>query len=596
LITFELLSHMSGTRFLGLPLHRKSVLWILLVLLLLGLHFYDAEADPSLLKTTEDIHDEAWWAENARQKVLYDRWTVDGIAGVLAAGPLTVAWHYGVFSVWGINFYSLRIIALLPFTLLVLALLFRKKRHESSEKNSLNYKHVALLLVSLPLVLDWSRLGHPEMLMACLGICSFMIGRREGKYNLVYAGSIAALGLFVKGSFVYHFLAIALVLSGTEMKHFIRRGIFFSFGAGLIVLPFWFGYFVPNAAFFETYTNLFAGEYYTWQQLLHPAGIVFRLTYLAEKSFVNDPLSSIGIALLLIRYIQGHVPRERFSFTALLAWAFALILLSDFSPRRAVFVLMLLPFALLEPQKQARIVWWKTGILYGLISLTLLPYCWPDAWLRWSLLNGRLDYTGMLWIAVFVHVVASMGLSYGIQHLKHERLKNIVFALPVFLWWILLQKSSWQRLNCGIVNEHFLTILIFAGALCLLICVRYPKHTYGGIAILSVFWIGLMIQTRSHQVLNAANYLKIHGKANEYAIGYGLPYTLTFLSPVSPVFHPESERKLPIRWCIGLSSPEFSNRTVESYCERYCPNGTKTMQTFPLYDKREEAWILERSI
>jgi hypothetical protein len=71
---------MSGTRFLGLPLHWKSVLWVLLVLLFLGLHFYDAQADPSLLKTTEDIHDEAWWAENARQKVLYDRWTVDCIA------------------------------------------------------------------------------------------------------------------------------------------------------------------------------------------------------------------------------------------------------------------------------------------------------------------------------------------------------------------------------------------------------------------------------------------------------------------------------------------------------------------------------------
>jgi hypothetical protein len=358
---------MSGIRFLSLSLYWKSVLSVLLVLLLLGLHFYDTQADPSLLKTTEDIHDEAWWAENARQKVLYDRWTVDGIAGALAAGPLTVAWHYGVFSIWGINFFSLRLIALLPFTLLVLALLFRKKTHESSETNSLNYKYVALLLASSPLVFDWSRLGHPEMLMACLGIGSFMVGRNEGKYNMFFAGIIAALGLFVKGSFVYHFLAIAIVLAGIDYRHFIRRGIAFSFGAGFIVLPFWFGYFVPNAAFFETYQNLFAGEYYTWQQLLHPAGIVFRLANLAEKPFVNDPLSSIGIALLLIRFVKGKVPRERFSFTTLFAWAFAFILLSDFSPRRAVFLLMLIPFALLEPQKEARRIWWKTGILYGVI-------------------------------------------------------------------------------------------------------------------------------------------------------------------------------------------------------------------------------------
>jgi hypothetical protein len=381
------------------------------------------------------------------------------------------------------------------------------------------------------------------------------------------------------------------------MKQFIRRGIAFSFGAGLIVLPFWFGYFEPNAAFFETYQNLFAGDYYTWQQMLHPAGIIFRLSNLAEKPFVNDPLSSIGIALLLIRFIQGKVPHERYSFTTLLAWAFALILLSDFSPRRAVFLLMLIPFALLEQQKQSHRIWWKIGILYGVFSLTLLPHCWPESWLSWSLQNGRLDYNGMLWIAVFAQFAACMGLSYGIQHLKHERLKNIVDALPVFLWWIFLQRTDWQRLNCGIASEHFLTILFLAGVLCLLLCLRYPMRAYTYIATLSVFWIGLMFQTRSHQVLKAANFLKTHGKAYDYAIGYGmLPYTLTFLSPVSPVFHPESEQRLPIRWCIGLSSPEFPNRSMEADVKRFFPNSSVTNHTFRLYGKREEAWILERSI
>jgi hypothetical protein len=105
-----------------------------------------------------------------------------------------------------------------------------------------------------------------------------------------------------------------------------------------------------------------------------------------------------------------------------------------------------------------------------------------------------------------------------------------------------------------------------------------------------------MFQTRSHQVLKAANFLKTQGKANEYAIGYGLPYTLTFLSPVSPVFHPESEQRLPIRWCIGLSSPEFPNRNMEADVMRFFPNNSVRNHTFGLYGKREEAWILERSI
>jgi hypothetical protein len=573
------------------------LLFVLGVLCLWGLHFYDITADPSLLKSTEDIHDEAWWAENARQKILYDRWTVDGIAGALAAGPLTVAWHYIVFSIGGINFFTLRLISLIPFSVLILSLFVRSRSTALPGPEKASLRDTLLLLLCFPLVFDWSRLGHPEMLMGCLGIASFAIGRRDAKFNLIVAGFIAAVGLFVKGSFVYHFLAIGLVLSGSDYRHFFRRGFLFSTGAAIVVLPIWFGYYLPNAAFFETYQNLFAGEYYTWSQLLHPEGIIFRLIHLVEKPFINDPLSSILITILLLRFLSRKVPREKFSYSALLLFSFLLVLGSDFSPRRLVFPMLLLPFALAESHQYSKISWWKNGIVYWILSLQILPYCWPKAWLTWQLAGGGLDYSPWLWVAVFAQALLCAGLAYALNSFSPSNKQRLMLmSLPVLFWWIGIQFHTWHRLNCGIASELVILLLIVLGALCLLSCMVMERHRFNALAILSLLWILLAFNTRSHGVEIAANFLAKEGKPKEYAIGYGLPYTLTFLSPVSPVFHPDSERKLPIRWCIGVSSLEFPNRSMEADVKRFFPNCSAMHHTFGLYGKREEAWISERAI
>ncbi len=573
----------------------KSWLFIAMALFLLSLHFYDITADPSLLKSTEDIHDEAWWAENARQKILYDRWTVDGIAGALAAGPLTVVWHYIVFSIGGINFFTLRLISLIPFSLLILSLFVRSRSTALPESEKSTLRNALFLLLSFPLIYDWSRLGHPEMLMGCLGIASFAIGRKEGKYNLIVAGVLAALGLFVKGSFVYHFLAIGFVLSGSDYRHFFRRGLLFGAGAAIVVLPIWFGYYLPNAAFFETYQNLFAGEYYTWSQLLHPAGIIFRLIHLVEKSFINDPLSSILITFLLLRFLSGKVPGDKFSYSALLLFSFLLVLGSDFSPRRFVFPMLLLPFALAESHQSSKISWWKIGIVYWILSLQILPYCWPKAWLTWQLAGGGVDYSPWLWVAVFVQALLCASLAYAMNRfILNAKRRKMLMSLPVVFWWIGIQFHSWHRLNCGIASELVILSLIVLGALCLLSCMVMERHRFNAIAILSLLWILLVWNTRSHGVELAANFLAKEGKPNEYAIGYGLPYTLTFLSPVSPVFHPDSERKLPIRWCIGVSSPEFPNHNLKSDSVRYCPEVKVGSMVFSLYGGRENGWMIEK--
>jgi len=563
---------------------------------LLSLHFYDINADPSILKSTEDIHDEAWWAENARQKILNDRWTSDGVAGALAAGPFTVVWYYLVFSTLGISFFTLRLISLIPFSLLIFVLLYRYlfKSKESHVKSSL--RNTLLMLLYLPLLFDWTRLGHPEMLMSCLGLASFVVGRKDGKYNMIFSGIIAALALFVKGSFVYHFLAIGIVLMGTDYRLFFRRGMQFGAGAAIVALPMWFAYYLPNADFFATYQNLFAGEYYTWQQLLHPAGIVFRLIHIAEKPFINDPVSSILIAVLALRLLSGKSSHDTCSFTALLFVSFLLVLGSDFSPRRLVFSMLLLPFALTEKQVDSPSSWWKNGIVYSVLALQLMPYCWPKAWISWKITHVGIDYSNLLWLAVVAQTVFTMGFAYVISRFKDKSKFNFFLSLlPVMAWWFVIQQHTWQRINCGLLNETEVLTLLVAGALCLWLCFIIPSRQAVAIMLLCCLWLGIVFPMRSHGVEAAAQFLAKEGKRNDYAIGYGLPYTITFLSSISPVFHPDSEKKLPVRWCIGVSSPEFRYRSNEADQNRFFPGEAVKSHSFSLYNKREKAWILERT-
>jgi hypothetical protein len=567
----------------------KNLLFIFSVLVLLGLHFYNIKADPSVLKSTEDIHDEAWWAENARQKILYDRWTSDGIAGALAAGPLTVGWHYLVFSTARISFFTLRLISLIPFSLLVLAWLYRYLFNTKEINARSRLRNTLLMLLCLPLLFDWSRLGHPEMLMSCLGFASFEIGRKEGKLNLILSGFIAALALFVKGSFAYHFLAIGLVLLGTDYRLFIRRGLMFFAGAAIVIVPMWVAYYLPNAAFFETYQTLFMGDYFTWQQLLHPAGIFLRLIHLVEKPFINDPVSSILIAVLLLRFLTGKTTLNRYSYSTLLLVCFLLALCSDFSPRRFVFPLLLLPFAFNEPLVETKIKRWQTSLLLSVLSLSVFNYCWPSAWLEWSTLNGQLVYNEKLWIGIIAHAMMGVALAYGIQFVESKSgIKNVMWAIPLVLWWMVVQKSGWNHLEHGNVAHWILIRPIVMGALCLIYIVCFKRWHVQAIMVVSGLWLILQMITSECSMYNAAKYFAGIGKRGEYAIGSNMPCTATFLSPVSPVFHPASEAYLNAHWCIELSSPEKKGS------HPILLPGQTSVKTFSVYNGRETLRIYRR--
>lgn len=551
----------------------------------MALRFVFPEADPSYLKSTEDIHDEAWWSENARQKILYNRWTVDGVAGALAAGPFTVLWHYAVFKSFGISFLSLRLLSLLSSVGLLFILWLSKKEE---------LKKSTVLLAALPIIFDWSRLGHPEMMLSFLGISAYLIGSKKNNRNVLAAGFVSALALFVKGSFIYYVLPIALACSLTFPHEALRRLLLYCAGFAVICLPMWLFYYIPNTSFFADFYTLFSKDYYSWQQLLHPIGWLYRLVFISSKPFLQDPFILFFIASILLKRLYGQVPINTYGFTFILALCFFLLLGSDFAPRRFVFLFILLPLAWNEATFSKSVSIHFHIILLWVLSLSCMPFIWPSEIFQLGFEHGSLQFNAFFLPACFIHLVLIALVVFGFRFFNPSgKLIQVVSMGFVIIWtfFAFSKGISPHHLN-PIESRWFLSGLIFL-VIGLSVFVFLRKLTFIFLVFASIIWLGAYFMHISFQTRNAAQFLQVNAKAGTYAIGAGLPYTMTFLSPVSPVFHPKSPYKNQADWCIGISSPDFPERTAENSCMLAETPIQSHIHHFPLYHNRENVWIVK---
>lgn len=323
---------------------RKHQLLTLLIVVLAFSRFLFPEADPVWWKSTDDIHDEAWWAENARRMLLGEPWPGDVFARAWTVGPLTSLWHFFIFKTFGVHFLSLRLIALVPSTLSIL-LLTRFSIPSLTKERQLN---AALLLAVLPLFWVMSRIGQIEALLSLflLAIVLLSYCNRIGYWVLI--GVLMALGVLFKFSFVYTLPAL-----GTWFiyRHISLRNLFTALGVFAVLIGGAIGfYFIPRAEQLVFFLDYFQNDYYSSADLLDPRGWVLRLAWLPEKMTVASPFTTLLISGICIHLGKGQLPARKTGLLVLLGSCLFFLLFSDFSDRRLCVLTVLLPLVFLENQ------------------------------------------------------------------------------------------------------------------------------------------------------------------------------------------------------------------------------------------------------
>jgi hypothetical protein len=489
------------------------------------------EADPSWLKPATDIHDAAWWADPAKQKILHGTWMNGPFAGAIAVGPLTVWLHFITFKLFGIGFFSLRLISIIPAVFAAALLRFRSSDFSAAS--------AALLLLTSTSWFTWARLGLPELWMGFLLLASIHLLQKGGIKNSIFAAFCLLGGLLLKASFVYHLLLILPVLLLTKHRQDKYKWTFFLGAFSIGALVYYLGYLLPNEDLFSPFFTEFSANYFSLKQLLDPAGIFARIVFLTDREFFQDPSVVLLVIALLIKLGSGYRPSSRLSFTALFFLGVLLLLPSDFAGRRFIPLFPLLIVAAIEPYVEES--------LSNRIKVPLAVL------LNWIMI-GMILPAGRLFLFEdgFFHIQPFVVFLFGIQVLGLAivwRLKKSTNTLisVYFKYSTSALSLAWIAL---LLRTHFLSsnwlILVASAVVLLLMLQLFSSQKFKYTAFVFIAGIGFLCNCAAFFGLshterdNAQVVAKILDDQQGLVAGNATTFSLTFLSSKSAMHFPMS--------------------------------------------------------
>lgn len=587
---------------------KERILNRFLIVIILGIiaaKFIHIEADPWSIKSTADIHDEAWWAENAKLKIQEDKWIKDDIAGGLAISPVINFIFYWSFKLFGINYFSLRIFSVIASILNIILYYLLSKRYLQSTTQALTS---TLLFASLPLYFIIGRTGLLETGLISILLISILLVLQNNYWLVFFAGVSAAIGLQLKGSFIF-LMPVIIYLLYAKNKNTIKKDFFlFCLGGVLVSFSFYLFYYFPRLSMFQAYYNAFSNEFYTLKELLNPAGIVIRLGYLFSKETLTDPFIFLMILFLIYRivYFKSNDSMNKLMLGFFIG--FACTLFSDFNDKRILIICIGLPIFLsksISDKGKMNLNMLRNVSIFCSFSLfSFMPNIHFINWKDPYLVGISID-------SVLVFIVSSfLVFSILFQLEKWKKYRNVAGFFYLLFIIIFLSKtlaiiiSSLLHLNIG----SFYPIAIAAIIICSFYYFLINRRTIFNYIIPMI--IGIQISYISFQLysdtfeirkLNLA-FAKM-GKQNERIIGPNSIFEIAFLSKTYPVYFSNKGNvgieisKNDIKWYGAITNSEYSEQNLYSdlkLTEKNLKMHFEPYYSQKIYKNRYKALIFKR--
>ena len=489
------------------------------------------EADPSWLKSATDIHDAAWWADPAKQKIYHNTWMNGPFAGALAVGPLSVILHYLSFKALGISFFSMRLMSIVPALLMGIWMRCYGKEFDG--------RKAGILLISSTLCFTWARLGVAEIWMGFLLILAVTNLKKGTAQSSALAALLLFISFLIKASFVFQ-IFIVLPLIFELFKRENKKSIIL-FISSFVILGFIYYqfYLFENQELFSLFFQEFSNDYYSFQQLIDPAGLIARVVYLTDREFFKDPTVVLIVLVLLIKTAAGFSPTSRVSFSTLFLLGILFLLPSDFAGRRFVPLLPLLILAFVEPKSEKPIsIYWQaiTSVLLNWISFGIL---FPENSL-FVFSNGFFQVKGTLYFIVFVQLVLLVIQFKFVSDFKASILNYLKYSVGVLtLSWVSLVLYSH-------FTENIWLIALFSIGISLVLYVLNSRIRYESLQFALIVSCGLLLNAYSFfslsfserdQALNFASKMDSQGG---FVAGNSTSFSIALLSKSSAMHYPLS--------------------------------------------------------
>jgi hypothetical protein len=325
---------------------------------------------------------------------------------------------------------------------------------------------------------------------------------------------------------------------------------------------------------------------------------VLRLAWLPEKRFVTNPLNVLLISAILIRLGQGRMPIRRSGIASLLAISIVFLLGSDFSDRRLIILLVLLPLVLFEDHPIES----SSTFRYCLAWFCGLPIFVTFSNLH--ILNEENSLKEILIIVpVFLLVYTLAFLIIKLIFTKYVSNPSLKILQLAIVFWI--SKAFW--LSAGVLeNMTGISFVFIALILCFIIAIECCNSWYEAISftrnlsfrnlsfsllvLLGVFLISSVTFFPSYTLRDSAQLIKQRCGQGK-GIGPESLVEITLLGECMPELNLDA-KKISIvdssqyAWFAGLTTPEADRDSIQKLYEQSAwmisSNQTQTLQVIPV--------------
>lgn len=444
----------------------KVYIWLAWLVIAIGIiiRFLNLEADPPFWME-HWITDEAFYVHNARNKFIFDTWVLDKINHGLFFCPLWTSSLLGIFKIFGISFFSIRVLSSF-FGGITLVVFYYLIKPYLNEKQTL----LVIFFISFSsLLIHFSRVGLGETFTLFFLLLSFFFWMRSldwpKRRNLfcLTSGLVFGFSLLFKIAGAINFLIfIFLWLFQWKRKEIGHKDLCLFFIGFLCTMPSWGILYL-----------LSKGQWWAWLSIISEENIL--------KPGISILTNPLNIQYFLTNHLMGSHPILWILFIGYLVWLIDRIIvkkesLADLNSLEILALAIILGgtlstiFLAYQPEQRILPFIWAMGILATLL-ITHPGLAQVDLEALHQNLRGKSIWQRYLWslsvvfffwffiIFALSGVTEKMSWSFG----KRPGIGFLGLTVATFpLWiagvlWAINQKRVWKAFFLGTVGS--LTLL-----------------------------------------------------------------------------------------------------------------------------------------
>jgi 4-amino-4-deoxy-L-arabinose transferase-like glycosyltransferase len=427
---------------------KKKNAWIflmfILILFLLSLRMIHPSADPpeTLSMSAGEYGDPGGYAFNARNKILFGKWEIDGVNSPLYSSPIPSLLTYLSFKLFGIGFIQMNVVPIF-FSCLILILLFLIMRETLNR--SLFFAAISFTLLGTNyLFLMYSRIANRVMPMIFFLVLALYFAQKGSRHKKWYffAGISTFLAFMTKGVCLY-------ILGAFFLAFFVYLALKFGYKKALIPFSYYLAGFsvcfllwiifiyIPHGEDLRSISELNVSF------LIPPKSIPKMLYYfwirpsiLFEKAPIISLLSGFSLLLLFFRAAQGPKKLELLEWIMLFWLTTSLVYFSIIQQRvTRHFIPQIIPMVFLSAWlirdflRTDRIAKPKVPNIYSGLGF-FFWFLFPVSRFLKPMLDKLPPSFSNIWIATSFLVLLSLFLAFLLELLIKRWPENFTISLP----------------------------------------------------------------------------------------------------------------------------------------------------------------------